>query len=49
VPRRDQSDLERVANPLSVYGDPYSTAADSSDWDDAFVVDTLTEDQFKTE
>jgi hypothetical protein len=41
--------IERVANPLSVYGDPYSTAADSSDWDDAFVVDTLTEDQFKSE
>lgn len=39
--------IQRVANPLSVYGDPNSTAADSSDWMDAFVVDRLTKDQFK--
>lgn len=39
--------IERIANPLSVYGDPYSTAADSSDWMDAFVVDVLSKDQFK--
>ena len=31
--------IDRVANPLSVYGDPRSTAADSSDWMDAFAVD----------
>lgn len=39
--------INRVANPLSVYGDPNSTAADSSDWDVAFVVDRLPKDDFK--
>ncbi|HEX2801044.1 MAG TPA: portal protein, partial [Phenylobacterium sp.] len=33
--------VERVANPFSIYGDPNGTAADSSDWNSAFVVDTL--------
>jgi hypothetical protein len=33
--------IERVANPFAVYGDPESTAADSSDWNTAFVVDTV--------
>ena len=33
--------VERVANPFSIYGDPDSTAADSSDWNTAFVVDSL--------
>lgn len=39
--------IERVANPLSVYGDPNSQAADSSDWMDSFVVERLSQDQFK--
>jgi len=39
--------IDRVANPLSVYGDPNSTAADSSDWNDAFVVDRLSKEEFK--
>ena len=39
--------IQRVANPMSVYGDPNSTAADSSDWMDAFVVDRLSKDQFE--
>jgi hypothetical protein len=39
--------INRVANPLSVYRDPNSTAADSSDWMDAFVVDRLSKDQFE--
>lgn len=39
--------IDRVANPLSVYGDPYSTAADSSDWMTAFVVDRLSKEQFE--
>lgn len=39
--------INRIANPLSVYGDYASTAADSSDWDRAFIVDTLTKDQFE--
>lgn len=33
--------IERVANPFSIYGDPDSTAADSSDWNSAFELDTL--------
>jgi len=33
--------IERVANPFGVYGDPESTAADSGDWNTAFVVDSL--------
>ena len=33
--------IERVANPFGVYGDPDSLAADSSDWNTAFVVDSL--------
>lgn len=33
--------IERVANPFSIYGDPEATAADSSDWNTAFVVDSL--------
>jgi hypothetical protein len=39
--------IKRVADPLCVYGDPYSTAADSSDWNTAFYTDLLTKKQFK--
>ena len=39
--------IERVANPFSVYGDPESTAADSGDWNTAFVVDSLSRDAFE--
>lgn len=39
--------IERKANPLAIYGDPDSTAADSSDWNGAFELETLTEDAFK--
>jgi hypothetical protein len=38
--------IKRIANPFSVFGDPYSTAADSSDWNVGFVTEFLTEDQF---
>ena len=41
--------IRRIANPLSVYGDPNSTEADSSDWDEAFVIDTLTHKQFEAQ
>lgn len=41
--------IDRVSNPFSVYGDPNSRAADSSDWDVAFVVDRLTHKQFELE
>jgi hypothetical protein len=39
--------IERVANPFAIYGDPYSTAADSADWNSAFVVDVLTKEAFE--
>lgn len=39
--------IERIANPLTVYGDPYSTGADSSDWNDAFVTDMWRVADFK--
>lgn len=41
--------INRVANPLSVFGDPHSSAADSSDWDVAFVVDKMKKAQFKAQ
>jgi hypothetical protein len=39
--------FERVGNQFSVYGDPYSTAADSSDWNTAFIVTRLAKDEFE--
>lgn len=33
--------IERIANPFSVYGDPESTAADSSDWNSCFVTELV--------
>ena len=41
--------VERVANPFTVLGDPSSTAADSSDWNVAFIATTLTHDEFERE
>lgn len=39
--------IRRIANPFCVFGDPYSQAADSSDWMQAHVIDTMTTEQFK--
>lgn len=39
--------IERVSNIFSVYGDPTSKAADSSDWNRAYITDKLTEKQLK--
>ena len=39
--------IRRIANQFSVYGDPYSQSADSSDWNQCHVIETLTKDQFK--
>lgn len=39
--------IERVANPLSVFADPYSTAADSSDWNIGFITDRLPKKVFE--
>jgi hypothetical protein len=41
--------IERVSNPFSIYGDPNSTAADSSDWNCAFEVDWMTHDDFEAQ
>jgi hypothetical protein len=39
--------IERIANPFTVYGDPRSTAADSSDWNVAFIVTSIGKDEFE--
>lgn len=39
--------IERIVNPLNVYGDNYSTSADSADWNKAFITDLLPEAEFK--
>lgn len=39
--------IKRVANPFTIYGDPYSTEADSSDWNQAHVVEYLKKDEFQ--
>jgi hypothetical protein len=39
--------IERITNPFTVLGDPRSTAADSSDWNLAFVIATLSKDEFE--
>lgn len=41
--------INRIANPLTVYGDPASTAADSSDWNVAFVTEMMRKDLFEAE
>lgn len=39
--------IERITNQFSVYGDPNSTAADSSDWDVAFITDRIPKATFE--
>jgi hypothetical protein len=39
--------IERIANPLTVYGDPESVAADSGEWNSAFITETYTDHAFK--
>lgn len=41
--------IERITNPFTVYGDPRSTTADSSDWNVAFVVTTMTKEEYRRE
>lgn len=38
--------IKPVPNPFAIYGDPFSQAADSSDWMTAFVVEQIGEDAF---
>jgi hypothetical protein len=39
--------IDRVANPLTVYGDPLSMSADSSDWNRAFITEQMDEEEFE--
>lgn len=39
--------INRVPDPLTIYGDPMSTAADSSDWNSAFVVEYKPTEKFE--
>lgn len=39
--------IQRIANPFSVYGDPHSTAADSSDWNVCFVTEMVKKADFE--
>jgi hypothetical protein len=39
--------LRAIPNPFSVYGDPFSTGADSSDWMQAHVVEKMAKARFK--
>ena len=41
--------INRITNPLSVYGDMYSTAADGSDWNVAWQTEMLSRDAFKSQ
>jgi hypothetical protein len=41
--------IERVVNPHSVFGDYRTKAVDSSDWNEALIVDQLSKDEFKRE
>lgn len=39
--------IERIANPLNVYGDEKSTCADSSDWNKCFITENYDDDAFE--
>ncbi|MGI9489084.1 MAG: portal protein [Geminicoccaceae bacterium] len=39
--------IERIPNPFNVFGDPYSEAHDSSDWNTAFLVKQISKDEFR--
>lgn len=41
--------IERIPNPLCVYPDPNSTAADSSDWNKAFIVTRMSKEEYEAE
>lgn len=39
--------IDAIPNPFSVYGDPHSTAADSADWNSAFITELMEKDAFE--
>lgn len=41
--------INRVPDPFLIYGDPYSTSADSSDWNSAFVIERLSKARFEAQ
>jgi hypothetical protein len=41
--------IQAIPNPFSVYGDPYSTAADSEDWNSAFVCEWMPKKLFRAQ
>jgi hypothetical protein len=38
--------IERIANPFSVYGDPYSTSMDGSDWNRCWITELKSKEEF---
>ncbi len=40
--------IKRITNPLSVVFDAYSDSIDGSDWKDAFLVDWITKDEYRS-
>ena len=40
--------IKRITNPLSVVFDSYSDSIDGSDWKEAFMVDWITKDEYRT-
>lgn len=41
--------IQPIPNPFSVYGDPNSTAADSEDWNSAFICEWMPKKQFRAQ
>jgi hypothetical protein len=41
--------IDRILDPLRVYGDPASQAADSSDWNTAFIIERMRKKEFERE
>lgn len=39
--------IERIPNPFNVFGDPYSEAFDSSDWNTGFIVKNISKKEFQ--
>ena len=41
--------IKAIPNPLTVYGDPYTTESDSSDWETAFITEWMSRKRFDAE
>ena len=40
--------IERIVNPMTIYGDPNSTCADASDWRFAFITELVPKEEFES-